>query len=157
MYEISDMWSVYESCGDFHLNVFGCKNKREVSLIQHDENIRHRFKFWRCIYPWKFALSAMRLLPRFHSLDCMKIIAMTPNAGQNCFQLNMKNQGESGISDLKRWWSLWTCRFDLIWCQKRTAKRDSPASMLVTPSPPLIHPLGQPQPNPGGECFAPLW
>ena len=35
----------------------------------------------------------------------------------------------------------------------KSTKRDKKTGI---PVPPLIHPLGQPGPNPGGECFAPL-
>ena len=44
------------------------KIKKLALEIQH-----HRIKFWKWLYTLKWTMNAMRLLPRYHSLDVMKM------------------------------------------------------------------------------------
>ena len=72
--------NVYDICSDCDLNSMWLQQKwRKVTFIWNHENQHNGIKFWRRLYPCKWTLNALRLLPRSPSIDFMKILRCSQN------------------------------------------------------------------------------
>ena len=85
---------------------------KKILALQHKysqitwENTHHRIRFWKRLYTLKWTLRTMKLLPRCHSFDFMKILRCSQKRRQKSATKDPKssslerNKDRYGISDL---------------------------------------------------------
>ena len=123
---IRDIWSVYGSCGDCNLNMYGSRNKRNVTFIHDHENINITYSSLDMFVYMKFdadcnentpAISS----PRFHKDSNMRTqneVKSVPKLLGRAWIVELeKNQWQIwNQRPLKRWRLLWLCMLRWFRC-----------------------------------------
>ena len=68
----------------------------------------HRIKFWKCLYPWKWTLGTMKLLPRSRSVDFMQISSFSQQNNQtSCIYTSSNNIKSEVKKNQRQIWNQW--------------------------------------------------